>query len=155
MLFVSRQWSLNKNFKLVLFNASYVRIKFIACTITYWKCVYFLVKFSLYIGMSLRCNAKQLLWYITFNRLSISICDCSGIKLIWKYIRVCSVCTFHFKMCSNGWEQDAMPTGTAVVVIYYFEITFSCIFLCIIAKMHTWFWFIRLSLTTRHMLLLQ
>ena len=121
MLFVSRQWSLYKNFKLFLLNASYVRIKFIAFSD--------LVKFSLYIGMSLRCNAKQLLWYITFNRLSISICDCSGIKLIWKYIRVCSVCTFHFKMCSNGWEKDAMPTGTPVVVIYYFEITFSCIFL--------------------------
>jgi len=38
-----------------------------------------------------------------------------------------------------------MPTGTAVVVIYYFEITFSCIFVCITAKMHPSFSFIRIS----------
>ena len=121
MLFVSRQWSLYKNFKLVLFNSSYDRIKFMILS----NFLISIIKRARY----LRCNAKHLLWYITFNKVSISIFDCSGIKLIWKYIRVCSVCTFHFKMCSNGWEKDAMPTGTPVVVIYYFEITFSCIFL--------------------------
>ena len=113
-------------------NDHYIKISSWFCSIPVMieSNLWFYPIIRLYIGMSLRCNAKQLLWYITFNRLSISICDCSVIKLIWKYIRVCSFCTFHFKMCSNGWEQDAMPTGMAVVVIYYFEITFSCIFLC-------------------------